>query len=70
MENKEIERLAELISIKTSEKYLAVTKEFIDTQISLHAAQCEAKKFVSVKNFVSGILGGIVVGVIIWLIKS
>ena len=70
MENKEIERLAELISIKTSEKYLAVTKEFIDTQIRLHSAQCEAKKFMAIKNLVSGILGGIVVGVIIWLIKK
>lgn len=70
MENKEIERLAELISIKTSEKYLVITEKSIATQIRLHAAQCEAKKFVSIKNFVSGILGGIVVGVIIWLIKS
>lgn len=70
MENKEIERLAELISIKTSEKYLVITKEFIDNQISLHSAQCEAKKFASIKNFVSGILGGAVVGVIIWLVKS
>ena len=70
MENKEIERLAELISIKTSEKYLKITKEFIDNQIKLHSAQCEAKKFVSIKNFISGILGGIVVGVIIWLVKS
>lgn len=70
MENKEIERLAELISIKTSEKYLKITKEFIDNQIKLHAAQCEAKKFASIKNFISGILGGIVVGAIIWLIRK
>ncbi len=70
MENIEIERLAELISIKTSEKYLEITKEFTKTQIYLHAAKCEAKKFVSLKNFASGILGGIVVGVIIWLIKN
>jgi len=70
METQEIERLAELISIKTSEKYLKITKEFIDNQISLHSAQCEAKKFTAIKNLVSGILGGIVVGVIIWLIKN
>jgi len=70
MENREIERLAELISIKTSEKYLKITKDFVDTQIQLHSARCEAKKFASVKNFVSGILGGIVVGVIIWLVKN
>lgn len=70
MENKDIERLAELISIKTADKYLEITKEFIDNQIRLHSAQCEAKKFTSIKNLVSGILGGIVVGVIIWLIKS
>jgi len=69
MENREIERLAELISIKTSEKYLTITKEFIDNQIKLHSAQCEAKKFTSVKNFVSGIIGGIVVGFVIWIIK-
>ena len=70
MENIEIERLAELISIKTSEKYLEITKDFTKTQIYLHAAKCEAKKFGSIKNLVSGILGGIVVGVIIWLIKN
>lgn len=70
MENKDIERLAELISIKTADKYLEITKDFVANAIRLHAAQCEAKKFVSIKNFISGILGGIVVGIIIWLIKS
>lgn len=70
MENKEIERLAELISIKTAEKYLEITEKYTNTQIRLHAAQCVAKKFVAVKNLVSGILGGVVVGLIIWLIKK
>lgn len=74
MDNKEIETLAELISIKTAEKYLEITKEHIATQIELHEANCAAKKDVRTKTTLSNVITGTVVGAIVaffdWIIKK
>ena len=69
MDDKEIETLAELISIKTSEKYLNITKEFTETQIALHSAQCEARKYKGLKNLLSGMLGAVIVLLADWIKK-
>lgn len=70
MTDKEIERLAELIAIKTSESYFKIIKEHIQTQIMLHAANCAANKYSFWKQFFSAIIGGIVVGLIMWKLTS
>lgn len=70
MTEREIERLAELVSIKTSEKYLQISKEVIHEGIALHSAQCEAKKFGKLKSFLSAIGGGIIVSAISWFSKK
>lgn len=73
MDSKEIETLAELISIKTAEKYMSITKEHIATQIKLHEANCTVKKDAKAKSFISvitsGVIGGSIVAFINWLLK-
>jgi hypothetical protein len=70
MTEREIERLAELVSIKTNEKYLQIAKEIIHEGIILHSAQCEAKKFGKLKSFLSAVSGGVIVASISWLLRK
>ena len=74
MTDKEIETLRdlicdkmELISIETSEKYLKIIKEYTTTQISLHSAQCEAKKLNAFKGGVMAFIGAGIAILIEWL---
>lgn len=67
---KEREDLAELISIKVAERYLTIVKEHVQTQITMHAYQCAAGKWGWFKSFVSAITGGVVVGLILWVVKG
>ncbi|MCK9519882.1 MAG: hypothetical protein M0R06_03295 [Sphaerochaeta sp.] len=67
MTEQQMNQLAELISIKTSERYMVIVKEHVATQIELHAANCAAKKYTWVKNLVSAIIGGVIVGLIVRL---
>ena len=69
MTEKEIERLAELISIKTSERYLQVTKDMILNEIRAHSFECEARKYGKFKVFISSIVGGSIVALINWIIR-
>lgn len=66
----EIEKLAELIAIKTSERYLKITKEHVDTQIKLHESECSAKKYSKGENFVSAAIGGIIVAIVSWWLRG
>ncbi|MDD5328336.1 MAG: hypothetical protein PHY02_11090 [Phycisphaerae bacterium] len=74
MDSREIETLAELISIKTAEKYMEITKQYIQKEIALHEANCTVKKDARTKTTVSNVITGIVVGAIVavvdWFIKK
>ncbi len=56
MTETEIERLAELISIKTSEKYLVIAEKLMKGKIQLHYSECEVKRFTPVKIGILAIL--------------
>jgi hypothetical protein len=58
MSDKEIETLAELISIKTADRYLVVTKELIAKEIKMHATTCENGKYKRVATAISALIGG------------
>jgi hypothetical protein len=58
MSDREIETLAELISIKTADRYLVVTKELIAKEIKMHATTCENGKFKKVATAIAAIVGG------------
>lgn len=64
MSDKEIETLAELISIKTADRYLSVTKELIANSILLHSTTCEKDKYKKVSTAIVALISGIVVTVI------
>ena len=66
----EREKLAELIAIKVAEKYLVIVKEHVETTIKLHAFQCAAGKWGWFKSTLSAIMGGVMVGAILWFIKK
>jgi len=62
--------LAELIASKVADKYFDYMKEYVATQIQMHSYQCAAAKWGWFKSFFSGITGGVIVGVIIWIIQK
>lgn len=70
MSEKEIERLAELVAIKVNEQYLKIVKEMIKGAVTLHVAQCAAGKYAWLKSLGSAVVGGVVVGVILWIVKG
>lgn len=70
MTKDEQEKLAELIAIKVAEKYVVIMKEYVGTQIKMHAYQCAAGKFAWLKSFVSAITGGLIVGIVLWIIDK
>lgn len=70
MTEREIERLAELISIKTSEKYLMISKESIKQAIEVHVANCQAGKFQKITALFSAVVGGIFVAIASWLLRK
>lgn len=70
MTEREIERLAELVAIKVNEQYLKIVKEMIKSAVILHVAQCAAGKYAWLKSLGSAVVGGVVVGVILWIVKG
>lgn len=70
MTEKEIETLAELISIKTADRYLKVTREIIGTELKLHSSTCEVKKYRKVAAAVSAIIGGVIVACVSWFLNK
>ena len=66
----EMEQVVELIAIRVAERYFGIMKEYINGQINLHTAQCAAAKYGWVKSIASAVLGGVIVGVIMWTIKG
>jgi len=69
MTEKDIERLAELIAIKVNERYLEIVKKMIAASIKLHVAECAAGKYLWIRSLVSSVVGGVVVGVILYFLK-
>jgi len=70
MTEREIERLAELISIRVNEKYLAITRTLIDEKIQTHKLECEAGKFSKVMGIVFAVIGGTVVAMVNWALRK
>lgn len=72
MTNLEIEQLAELIAIKTAEAtkkcVLEIANRMMDDKVLLHAAQCEAKSYSTVKTFSIAAMGGVIATAAKWLI--
>lgn len=68
MTEREIERLAELVAIKVSERYLLINKAGMKAEIALHRAECKAGKFTKLMGVAYAIVGGVVVAVINWLL--
>lgn len=72
MTNLEIEQLAELIAIKTTEvtkkAILEITNKMMDDKVLLHSAQCEAKSYGTVKTFSIAAIGGIIATIAKWAI--
>ncbi len=63
MTEREIERLAELVSIKTNERYLDVAKTIIDERIASHQTTCPtAMEFKLTKAKLWGLVTGLTVG--------
>ena len=69
MTEREIERLAELISIKTSEKYLVISKECMRQAIDIHVINCQVGKYKKITAFISALIGGIIVTLVNWFIR-
>lgn len=67
--DEERDKLAELIAIKVSERYFDLTKEYVGTQIKMHAYQCAAGKWGWFKSMASAVTGGVIVGLVLWIVK-
>ena len=70
MTEREIERLAELVSIKVSERYLLISKELVKNEIVLHVAQCKAGKFSKLMGVVCAVIGGSAVAIVNWILRK
>lgn len=70
MTEREIERLAELVAIKVSERYLIISKELVKNEIKLHVVSCAANKFSKIMGIVFAVIGGSCVAVVNWLLKK
>ena len=70
MNDHEQEKLAELIAIKVSEKYLIITEKHVSTQIKLHKAECTVGKCSKVISVISAIFCGVCVALFSWFIKK
>lgn len=70
MTEREIERLAELVSIKVSERYLLISKELVRSEINLHVVSCAAGKFTKIMGVVCAVIGGSAVALVNWIIKK
>ena len=70
MTEREIERLAELISIKTSEKYLIISKEVIKNALEIHVYECQVGKYRKITAVISAVIGGGLVTAVNWLTKK
>ena len=68
--DKEVETLVELVAIKAAKAAIVEAKEEWEKDISLHSAQCAAKKFKGVKNFICACVGGGIVAVMNWVLKK
>lgn len=70
MTEREIERLAELVAIKVSERYLMISKEQMKNAIRTHHAECAAGKFSKLMGLVFAVIGGTAVAVVNWILKK
>ena len=70
MTDKDIETLVELTAMKAAE--IAIEKAKIEwaKDIQLHTAICEVRKYTSIKQAVSAIIGGSIVIVVDWIIRK
>jgi len=69
MTEREIERLAELVAIKVSERYLLISKELVEDKIELHVAECSARKFSKLMGVVYAVIGGSLVAAFNWILR-
>ena len=70
MTEREIERLAELISIKTSEKYLIISKQAMAQAIEIHAIQCQVGKYRKITALISAVIGGALMAGLNWFMRK
>ncbi len=64
----DVERIAELFSIKTSERYLQITEKLIDNKLQLHAATCKKGNCGEATRAIKAIIG-VIVTIGKWCIK-
>lgn len=70
MTEKEIERLAELVAIKVSERYLVISKDVVKHAIQSHKFECRAGVFSRTMGVVCAVIGGCVVALFNWIIRK
>ena len=70
MTEREIERLAELVSIKVSERYLLISKELVKSEIRLHVVSCAAGKFSKIMGIACAVIGGSAVALVNWILRK
>ncbi|MDD5459412.1 MAG: hypothetical protein PHF37_08485 [Phycisphaerae bacterium] len=70
MTRDEIETLAELIAIKTNDRYLEIVEKIIANEITSHSSRCEVNKYRKTASVISAIFGGIIVAVVDWILKK
>jgi hypothetical protein len=70
MTDKDIETLVELTAMKAAKQAIAEAKEEWAKDITLHTAQCEARRYRGLKNLLSAGVGGGIVAAINWLLQK
>ena len=70
MTDEQIKVLIENVATKIAEHYFGIMKEYIGKEMTLHVAQCAAQKYGWLKSLGSAVLGGVIVGVLLWKIKG
>ena len=70
MTEKQLADLVKLIAIEVAEHYFGLQKEYVSKEMTLHVAQCAAQKYGWLKSLGSAVLGGVIVGVLLWKLKG
>ena len=60
----------EVIANKVAERYFGITKEYVQTVVRLHKAECTVGKATKLLSFISGVIGGACVAFIGWFLRK